>query len=102
MSDTPITPVTFPRPPMMDRVKGLIGDLARPFAVYVTSGGAAIAMVIIATKVDDGMDGAATLVAIAGLVGGIYGFKAWENNTTAKAAANVEIAKAAPTPEPEK
>jgi len=97
VTDTPPSPPTFPPPPISERVKSFIGDLARPFAIYVTSGSAGIATVIVATKVQNGNDGAIALGAVGVLVGGIYGFRAWESREKGKQEASVEIAKATQT-----
>ena len=59
-------------------VKAFIGDLARPFAIYVSSLSASIATIIVANKVEDGNDGAIALGAVGVLVLGIYTAKAWE------------------------
>jgi len=80
MSDTP--PDSNP-PHGWDLFRSIVGDLARPFAIYVTSLSAAIAAVIIALKVENGNDGAIALGAIGGIVLGIYTAKAWEMVKTA-------------------
>lgn len=70
----------------LDHFKALVGDLARPFAIIISSASAAIATVIIACKVD-GFDGAALFIgAVYAGVGALYGGKAWENVKTAQAA----------------
>ncbi|MFZ2252634.1 MAG: hypothetical protein WAW13_00500 [Minisyncoccia bacterium] len=92
MTDTPVLPQTFPPPSPADKVKAFIGDLARPFAMYVLSGATAVSIVIVALRVENGNDGAIFLGAAGVLVGGMFGFKAWENNTAAKQA--TEVAKA--------
>ena len=62
----------------LDQIRQLVGDLARPFSIIATSGAASVAIVIGATKVEDGVAGAAYIGAVlAGLVG-LYGFKSWE------------------------
>lgn len=95
MPDTPIATPTFPPPSRLDQVKGFVGDLARPFAIIVTSLSAAISGVVIATKVST-FEGAATFIGAVYLgVGALYGAKAWENAKTGGQAAQVEIAKAA-------
>lgn len=97
MTDTPVLPQTFPPPSTADQVKAFIGDLARPFVMYVLSAATAVSIVIVSLKVENGNDGAIFLGAAGVLVGGVFGFKAWENNTAAKQAAGVEIAKSAGT-----
>jgi hypothetical protein len=93
--DTPIAPKSFPPPSMMDQWKAFIGDLARPFAIYATSGAAALATVAIAFKNDDGFSAAAIFIgAVYAGVGALYAGKAWENVKAGKSAADVEIAKA--------
>lgn len=92
--DTPLDP-SYPRPSMLDQVKGLIGDLARPFGLYALGSALAAAVVIIALKVENGNDGAIFIGAVGIVFGGAYGFRAWENVQAAKQAANVEVAKAA-------
>jgi len=106
MTDTPppVGPVDTPLPQPPDRLeqfKGLVGDLARPFAIISTSGAASIATVVIAHKVD-GFDGAAIFIgAVFAGVGALYGAKAWEVARAGKHTAEVEIAKAtSATPAP--
>jgi len=91
--DTPIAPKGFPPPSRADQVKSFIGDLARPFAIYVTSGAAALATGTIAFKNDDGFSAAAIFIgAVYAGVGALYGAKAWE---VAKGkTADAEVAKA--------
>jgi hypothetical protein len=97
MTDTP--PTSSP-PSRLDVAKGFIGDLARPFAIIVTSYGAAHATIVIAHKVS-AFEGAATFIGAVFLgVGALYGAKAWEVAKTGKQAADVEIAKQAPTDKP--
>lgn len=91
MTDTPIS--AYP-PSKLDIIKTFIGDLARPFAIYATSLAAGVGIVRVAWVVENGNDGAIYLGAVAVLVGGIYGFKSWENAKTGKQTAEVEIAKA--------
>lgn len=97
MTDTP--PISHP-PSRMDQIKAFIGDLARPFAIISTSYAAAHATIVIAHKVNT-FEGAATFIGAVFLgLGGLYGAKAWEVAKTGKQAAEVEIAKAAPAPDP--
>jgi hypothetical protein len=90
MSDTP---PTMPPASGADAVKTFIGDLARPFAIIVTSGAAAAATIILANKVSS--DAAAIFIgAVLSGVAVLYGAKSWEAAQTAKQSANVEVAKA--------
>jgi len=95
MTDTPLLPQPIPRPSRLDQWVAAFGNAARPFAIYATSAGSAIATVIVALRVQNGNDGAIFLAAVGGLVGAIYGFKSWENNKAK--AAEVEITKATGT-----
>lgn len=90
MTDTP--PTIFPVD-RLERIKTFIGDLARPFAIIVTSGGAAWATVVVAYRVENGNDGAILMGAIFAGVSALYIGRAWENASTRKQAADVEIAK---------
>lgn len=79
MSDTGISePLT-----RADVVKGFIGDMARPFAIYVTSASAAITPVVLAVRIDVmkiDLTGAGIFIgAIFAGLGALYGAKAWEN-----------------------
>ena len=88
-------------PSTSDKVKAFVADLARPFAIYVTSASASIATIVIAMRIT-AMDfsGAAIFMgAVFSGVGALYGFKAWENNTQARQTAVIEVAKTTtPTP----
>ncbi len=79
---------------MMDSkaIATFVGEIARPFAIIVTSASAATATVVAAFKVD-GFDGAAIFIAavFAG-VGALYGAKAWEEAKKSGQAADVKIA----------
>lgn len=89
MTDTPLShPST-----RGERIKAAVGDLARPFAIYSTSIAASIAIVRVAWVVENGNDGAIFLGAVTVLVGGICGFKAWENVKAGQQASDVEKAK---------
>lgn len=76
------TPVPQPATSNLDKWKSFIGDLARPFALISMSLATSIAVVIVALRVDDGNDGAIALGAVGLIIGGMYGFKAWENTKT--------------------
>lgn len=94
MTDTPVQPRTFPPTPKIEVIKAFIGDLARPFAIYVTSGAAAVATIMVANRTENGTDAAILLGAVFAGVGAIYTAKSWEVAKTGKQAAEVEIAKA--------
>lgn len=78
---TDVQPTSNP-PSRLDKWKGFIGDLARPFALISMSLATSVAVVIVALRVDDGNDGAIALGAVGLIIGGMYGFKAWENTKT--------------------
>lgn len=67
---------------MIDRLKRLIGALARPFAIWWTSGAAGVAIVRLA-RPDTDLAGAAVYIGavLAGVVA-LYGARAWENTKT--------------------
>ena len=92
MSDTPIHSPTSP----LDRVKGFIGDLARPFAIITTSAAASWASVVAAYRVENGNDAALLMGAVYAGVSALYIGKAWEVTKTGRQSADVEIAKAPP------
>ena len=93
MTHTPIQLEASPPAPKSEVVKAFIGDLARPFAIYVTSAAAAIATVLVAFRTEDGADAALLLAAAFAGVGALYGAKSWEVAKTGKQAAEVETAK---------
>lgn len=67
---------------MIERIKHLIGDLARPFAIWWTSGAAGIAIVRLA-RPDTDLSGAAVYIgAVLAGVAALYVGKAWENTKT--------------------
>lgn len=95
MTDTPITPREIPPVPKSEMVKSFIGDLARPFALYASGLGTAIATVIGATKCADGTQ-ASLVIGAAGLIlGGMYGVKEW--GTTKQRVAETNAAVSGPT-----
>lgn len=106
MTDTPPIPDTPTRQPprRWDTFKGLVGDLARPFSIYVTSLSAAVVPVVIVVRTSpDRLDliAAAALVgALYAGVGALYWGKAWENAKQGGQAATVEVAKAQAPPTP--
>lgn len=83
-----------------DAVKAFIADLARPFAIYATSGAAAIATVRIAWDVNEPNGGAVLLTAVYAGVGALYLGKAWENQRVQGQNAEVEKERARSTPPP--
>lgn len=91
MSDTP--PTTYPLD-RLERIKTFVGDLARPFAIIATSGGAAWATVVVSYRVENGNDAAILMGAVFAGVGALYIGKAWEVAKTGKQAAEVQIAQA--------
>lgn len=89
MSDTPVTAP----PTRLERVKAFIGDLARPFAIYVTSAAAAWATVSLSARVNS-PEAAVFIGAVLAGVGAIYWGKSWENAKAGKQAAEVQVARA--------
>jgi len=76
----------------LEAIKSLIGDLARPVSIIVTSLSASWATVVIAYKVDGFESAALFIAAVYAGLGALYWGKAWE---MAKAgSASVEIEKA--------
>ncbi len=104
MTETPTltdTPPTASPPPRTDVLKGFLGDLARPFAIMVTSACAGAATVIIAVRVaTEGFGCAAVLTAVYAGVGALYIGKSWEqirttqSTSTANATVAIEQARA--------
>lgn len=85
--------MTGPAVSRLDQARTFIGDLARPFSIYVTSTSAAIATVVVAFKVDS-FEGAAIFIgAVYAGIAGIYGWKSWEQARAGRHAAEVEIAR---------
>jgi hypothetical protein len=58
MTDTPVIQREVPPIPKSEMIKAFIGDLARPFAIISTSFAASWATIVIASKVENGNDGA--------------------------------------------
>lgn len=71
-----------------------IGEVARPFAIIWSSLTGGVAAIIMATRVEDGNDGAILMGAIGLVVTGVYGFKAVETWKAKQAQADVKIAEA--------
>lgn len=87
MTDTPIEPRSFPPPSHVDQVKGLLGDLARPFAIIVMAG--ACAWGLLQESVPSDKLGLALTA-----LGAMYGAKALENAASAKQSVAVGVAQA--------
>lgn len=92
MTDTPVTATQIPPVHVSERVKAFIGDLARPFAIIATSYAAAHATVVIASKVENGNDGAIFAGAYFLGVATLYGAKAIEAINTTRARRDVDVA----------
>lgn len=88
MTDQPIQPPAS----RLERWTATLGNLARPFAIYVTSAAAAWAIVLGAQKITTGEGGALYIAAVLAGLAGLYWGKSWEQAKTS--AAEVEIAKA--------
>ena len=90
MTDINLTPPSYPG------WKGAIADLARPFAIYVTTIGVNASAVTIAWKTDkpELIAAAAFMTALFTGLGALYGFKALEVSAIAKQAAGVHVAQA--------
>ncbi len=96
MTDTPVIPREVPPVPRSEMIKAFIGDLARPFALYVSGAGTAVATVIGAMKCEDGIQAAAVITAAGVVLGGMYGLKEWGN--TRQEVARVNAAGPSGTP----
>lgn len=96
MTDTPIQP---PRGGL-ERWTATLGNLARPFVLYVASGSSAAATVSIVWMRLDLMAGAAFITATWAGVGVLYGAKALEERGKAKSEAAVAIAQTTTEPKP--
>ena len=86
---------------MSGRVKAFIGDIARPFAIISTSFAAAWATIVIASKVENGNDGAIFAGAYFLGVASLYGAKAVETINATRARRDVDVANVSagnPTP----
>jgi hypothetical protein len=78
--------------------RATVGDLARPFAIWSSSGAAAIATVRIAWAGEDFSGAAIFIGAVWAGVGALYASKSWEKNTEVRANADVEKSKTTPPP----
>ena len=85
---------------LMRTVTDVIGDLARPFAIYATAGAAAISTVRLAFVSDDLSGAAVYMGAVFAGLAGLYGFRAWESQKAASASAEVEKVRAQANPPP--
>lgn len=92
MTDTPPNPRAVPPVHASERVKAFLGDLARPFAIIVTSYAAAHATIVIASKVENGNDGAIFAGAYFIGVATLYGAKAIEAINSTRARRDVDVA----------
>lgn len=92
MTDTPVIPREKPPIPRSEMVKAFIGDLARPFAIIVTSYAAAHATIIIAGKVENGNDGAIFAGAYFLGVGTLFLGKAVEAINASRTKRDVDVA----------
>lgn len=93
-------PTTTPPLRGWELFKVVVGDLARPVGILITSIGAAIATVVVALKI--GPDAAAAAIFIGAVYTGLaalWAAKSWENSQSGKHAATVEVAKAAAGPQ---
>lgn len=79
MTDTPVTSRETPPVPKSEMVKGFIGDLARPFALYALGIGTCAAVIIAAMKCENGTEGSLVVGAAGLILGGMYGVKEWGN-----------------------
>ncbi len=86
------TPVSQPPSPA-DTVKAFIGDLARPAAIWMTSGATAFAIVQLSIQAKDLSAGAIFVGALFAGLGALSASKTYENVKQAQATA--EVAKAA-------
>lgn len=78
----------------LERWTEALGQLARPFTLYVAAASSAIATVAIVFRGVSLIEGAAYITAAWAGVGVLYGAKALEERGKAKSSAEVEIAKA--------
>jgi len=101
MTDTTVVPREVPPIPKSEMVKVFIGDLARPFAIIATSYAASHATIVIASKVENGNDGAIFAGAYFLGVGTLFLGKAVEAINQARTRRDVDVAQAnstGPTP----
>lgn len=76
-----------------ERLAWFIGETARPVAIIASSISASAASVIIATKVENGNDGAILIAAVFAGAATFYGFKAIETWKAKQADSDVEVAR---------
>lgn len=76
-----------------EKLAWFIGEVSRPLSIMAASFAASVSSVIVATRVENGNDGAILMGAIFAGVGTLYGFKAVEVWKGKKADAQVETAK---------
>ncbi len=82
------TPVSQPPSPL-DGLKSFIGDLARPFAIIVTSAATAFAIVQLASQAKDLSAAAIFVGALFAGLGALSAAKTYENVKQAQASADV-------------
>lgn len=90
MTDQPIQPPANG----LERWTAALGNLARPYTLYVASTASAVATVSIVFRGVSLIEGAAYITAAWAGVGVLYGAKALEEGRKAKASADVDIARA--------
>jgi hypothetical protein len=73
-------------------IRAFIGDIARPFAIISTSFAGSWATIVIASKVENGNDGAIFAGAYFLGVASLYGAKAVETINAARARRDVDVA----------
>lgn len=95
MTNTPVNPRDIPPVPKSGAVKAFIADLARPFAIYASGLGTAVATVIGTMKCQNDTE-ASLVIGAAGLIlNGMYAVKEW--GTTKQRVAETNAAASTPT-----
>jgi hypothetical protein len=84
----------------VDKFKGIVADLARPFAIISTAAASSWAIVVIAYQVHSGESGAIFIAAVMTGLGALYGAKSWENAKAGAHSAEVEKVRATQSPPP--
>lgn len=91
MSDTPVTSRETPPVPKSEMVKGFIGDLARPFALYCLGIGTAAATIIGALRCTNGTEASLVIGAAGVVLAGCYGVKEWGTTKQKVAETNASV-----------
>lgn len=91
---------TVRRPSRLDQIKGLVADLARPFAIISTSAASSWAIVDIGRRVNTGEGGALFIGVVMGGLTALYAGKVYENTRIAGQNAEVEKVRATQNPPP--